>query len=135
MKWLAIHLSTPTVREVRAGTKLSVTRVSPCRKPLTQKGSPLVVSLHTLFVRHFRQQLVGNPHQQQLRQPPDEYHLHPRRHLVRARLPVVDVEHHDRDDDAESDQQHREQEVLAEQRECERGRRYDFRDQEEEHGL
>lgn len=86
-------------------------------------------------MRHLRQQLVGNPHQQQLRQPPDEYLLHPRRHFVRARLPVVDVQHHDRDDDAESDQQHGEQEVLAEQRQCERCRRYDFRDQEEEHRL
>lgn len=54
---------------------------------------------------------------------------------MRAGLPVVNVEHHDRDDDAESDQQHSEQEVLAEQGKCERGRRYDFRDEEEEHGL
>ena len=52
-----------------------------------------------------------------------------------ARLPVVYVKDDDGDHDAQPDQYHREQQVLAEQGQGERGRRDDFRYQQKEHGL
>lgn len=52
------------------------------------------------------QQILGHPHQQQLRQLFDKESSNPRGHLVCARLPVVYVQYDYGDDDAEADQKH-----------------------------
>lgn len=54
---------------------------------------------------------------------------------MRARLAVVHVQDDDGDDDGEADQDHGEEDVLAEERQGERSRRDDLGDEEEEHGL
>lgn len=73
---------------------------------------PLINGRDTVKYR-YPQQVLGNAHQQQLRQPLYEEAPDPGRHLVGARLAVVDVQDDNRDDDTQSDQQHGEQEVLA----------------------
>ena len=65
----------------------------------------------------------------------DEEPPHPGRHPVRGRLPVVDVEDDDGGDDGYADQDHGEEQVLAEQRHGQRGGRHDLGDEQEEHGL
>lgn len=52
-----------------------------------------------------------------------------------AWLAIVNVQYNNGDHDTESYEYHSEQEVLAKQGQCQRGRRYDFRYQKEEHGL
>lgn len=90
-----------------------------------EQNLPFTISMEPLVVGEVGQQLIGHAHEQQLRELPDEQLFHPRRHLVCARLAVVDVEHHDSDYYAEPYQQHGEQQVLAEQRQCQRcGRDY-----------
>lgn len=52
-----------------------------------------------------------------------------------AGLSIMYVQNYNGDDDAQSDQQHGEQEVFAEEGECQRCRWYDFGYQQKEHGL
>lgn len=52
-----------------------------------------------------------------------------------ARLAVVYVEYYNCDDDTQPDQQHGEEQILAEQGQRQRRRRYNFGYQQEEHGL
>ena len=79
--------------------------------------------------------LVRHLHHHQRRQPVDEETAHPRRHPVRGRLAVVDVEDDDGGDDGDADQDHGEEQVLAEQRHRQRRGRHDLGDEQEEHGL
>ncbi len=61
---------------------------------------------------------------QHLRQDVDKHPLHPERHLVRAGLAVVQVEDEYGEEDAQVDEDEREQQVLAQQGDHQRGGRY-----------
>lgn len=54
---------------------------------------------------------------------------------MRARLSIVNVQYDDGDNDAQPDQYHGEEQILAEQWQCQRCGRYNFGYQQEEHGL
>ena len=81
------------------------------------------------------QQVLGDPHEEQLGDAFDEKRAHPGGHLVRAGLAVVHVQYDDGDHHGQSYQHHGEEDVLTEQWQCERGRRDDLGYEEEEHGL
>ena len=51
---------------------------------------------------------------------------------MRRRRPEVNVQHEDRDDDGARDEDHREEEVLADERRGERRRRVDLGDEQQE---
>ena len=89
--------------------------------------------LHALL--DFLVDSLGHPHEQNLWQSVDEDAPDPRRHFVRGRFAVVHVEDDDGDEDGQADEEHGEEEVLAEQRDGQRRGRDDLRDEEEEHGL
>jgi len=61
------------------------------------------------------------PHQHDPRQRPEEHGAHPLRHGVGHRRAVVHVEHEHGDDDAERDEDHGEEQVLADERDDQRG--------------
>ena len=65
--------------------------------------------------------LFRDPHAENARHPLDEDVPDPGRHPVSARLPVVEIEHDGGQADGDRDQDHREEEVAAEQRQSERG--------------
>lgn len=54
---------------------------------------------------------------------------------MRRRFPIVHIENAYRHDNRQPHQHHGEEEIFAEQWQCQRCRRYDFRYQQEEHGL
>jgi len=73
-------------------------------------------------------------HEHRPGQQPQEHGPHPARHGVRLRRAVVDVQHEDGDHDGERDEDHGEEEVLADQGDDERGGRDGLGDDEEEDG-
>lgn len=81
------------------------------------------------------QQILGHAHQQQRRQYFDEETPHPRRHFVRGRLAVMDVQYENGDQNAQPDQHHGKEEIFAQQWQRQRCGRYNFGHQQKEHGL
>lgn len=60
--------------------------------------------------------------------------MDPAGHLVSAGRAMVHVKHKDGDDDGECDENHGEEEVLANERDDEGCGRYDLRDEKKENG-
>ena len=65
-------------------------------------------------------------HEQQSRKNSEEQALDPGRHVVGGRRPELNVDDEDREHDGAGDEHHREEEVLADQRGRQRGRRVDL---------
>ena len=79
--------------------------------------------------------LFGNPHQQNARHLLNEDVPHPARHPMRAGLPVVEVQYNGGEADADRHQHHGEQEVTAQQWQCQGCCRDYFNDEGEVQGL
>jgi len=75
----------------------------------------------------------GSLHEQQTRQNLEEQSLDERRHDVSVGRAQVDVQHEDRHDDRARDEEHREQQISADQRRRQRRRGVDIGDQQQEY--
>jgi len=76
--------------------------------------------------------VLGPLHEQQSRQYFEEERLDPGRHVVRRRRPELDVDDEDRQHDGTRDQNHREEDVLADEGSGERRGRVDLDHQKQE---